>query len=122
MTIGDHAQPKMSLAKKLWQINWGLVVVLVVVAAFGLAMLYSAANGSTSPWASRQALRMGIGFMVMLGVALIDIRFWFRYSYVIYFGGIESRFGVLWRAGEALPDGFWHPEPAANQHAASCML
>jgi rod shape determining protein RodA len=48
-------------------------------------MLYSAANGSMNPWASRQMVRFGAGLALLFVVALIDIRFWFRYAYVIYF-------------------------------------
>src|SRR3546814_9252573 len=48
-------------------------------------MLYSAANGSFEPWASAQMMRFGLGLGMMIVAALIDIRFWFRYAYLIYF-------------------------------------
>ena len=47
-------------------------------------MLYSAANGSTTPWVSRQAIRFSAGLLLMIIVALTDIRFWLRYAYVIF--------------------------------------
>ena len=47
-------------------------------------MLYSAANGSWNPWAMRQVLRFGIGLVILICVALIDIRFWWRNAYLIY--------------------------------------
>ncbi len=47
-------------------------------------MLYSAANGSMQPWASKQLARFAIAFIPMIGAALIDIRHWFRVSYWIY--------------------------------------
>ena len=56
-----------------------------MTAAIGAAMLYSAANGSWSPWASRQMMRFAISLVLMLAVALTDIRIWLRYAYVIYF-------------------------------------
>jgi rod shape determining protein RodA len=80
--------PEMSLRQKLWQLNWGMVLLLCLIASFGFAMLYSAANGSMTPWASRQMMRFGFGLVLMLVVALIDIRFWFRYAYLIYFGSV----------------------------------
>ena len=78
--------PEMSLGQKFWQINWGMILLVILIASFGFAMLYSAANGNLSPWASRQMLRFGVGLAILLFVAVIDIRFWFRYAYVIYFG------------------------------------
>ena len=78
--------PEITLRQKFWQLNWGMVLLLTAIAGVGFAMLYSAANGSMTPWASRQVMRFGIGLVLMLAVALIDIRFWFRYAYLIYFG------------------------------------
>ena len=74
-----------SIGRKLWQIHWLFVFLVCATAAIGIAMLYSAANGSFDPWASRQTLRFGIGAAVMIVVALIDVRFWFKYAYLIYF-------------------------------------
>jgi rod shape determining protein RodA len=55
-----------------------------VIASFGFAMLYSSAGGSWSPWAGKQVVRFVAGFMLMIGVALVDIRFWARWAYPIY--------------------------------------
>ncbi len=87
MAITDPTfrNPEMSLGEKLWQVNWGLVVLILMVAAIGVAMLYSAANGSMEPWASRQIARFAAGIVVFFAVALVDIRFWFRSAYVIFF-------------------------------------
>jgi len=78
--------PEMSFGEKLWQINWSLVFLTVLIAIIGFAMLYSAANGYADPWARRQMLRFGVGLAIMLAIALVDIRFIFRYAYLIYFG------------------------------------
>ncbi len=76
--------PEMTIRQKLWQIQWLFVFMLVVTAAIGFAMLYSAANGSVEPWANRHAFRFGFGIMLMIAVAVTDIRFWLRYAYAIY--------------------------------------
>jgi len=86
--LSFERNPEISLAEKIGQINWGLVFVITLIAAIGCAMLYSAAEGSIDPWASRQAVRFGAGLAVMFAVALIDVRIWFRYAYVIYFGAL----------------------------------
>ena len=85
MTIQDRfSTPRMTLAEKLWQINWTMVMLIIVIACIGFVMLVSAANGSFEPWASRQIVRFCVGLVVMLAVALIDIRIWLKYAYLIY--------------------------------------
>lgn len=81
---GELRAPELTLGQKIWQLNWGLFLLVAMVTGVGLAMLYSAANGDWDPWASRHAVRFGMGVGVMLAVALIDIRFWMRYAYAIY--------------------------------------
>jgi len=78
----------MTLGEKLWQISWGLVLLTTLISIVGFAMLYSAANGNADPWASRQMVRFGVGMAVMLAIALIDVRFLFRWAYLAYFGTI----------------------------------
>ncbi len=77
-------QSQMSLAEKIRNINWGLVVLVSVLAGVGFATLYSAANGHWDPWASRQVVRYGVAAAVMLGVAVVDLRSWLRGAYLIY--------------------------------------
>ncbi|HUH83274.1 MAG TPA: rod shape-determining protein RodA [Stellaceae bacterium] len=80
----DFGRPQLSLAEKLRSINWGLVVLLTVIAGIGFAMLYSAANGSWQPWAGKQAIRYVVAVVIMLGVAMVDVRFWLRVAYYLY--------------------------------------
>ncbi|PJK31151.1 rod shape-determining protein RodA [Minwuia thermotolerans] len=84
----------LGLGRKLLALNWGLVVLLALVAGIGFAMLYSAANGSLEPWAIRQMMRFGVGLALMVVIALIDIRFWMRWAYLIYFGALVLLIGV----------------------------
>lgn len=76
--------PDLTLRQKLWHIHWLFVLLLCLATGVGLAMLYSAANGDMEPWASRQFARFCVGLVVMLSIALIDIRIWMRYAYVFY--------------------------------------
>ena len=69
---------------KLLQINWGLTFVLTLVAAIGFATLYSAGGGSFEPWSLRQMMRFGVGFVVLVALATVDIRIWFRWAYAVY--------------------------------------
>ena len=86
MALGNTfgGPPEMTIAQKLRDVNWLLVLLIIAVACVGFAMLYSAANGSFNPWASRQMARFGAGVVAMLIIAVTDIRIWLRYAYVIY--------------------------------------
>ena len=69
---------------KLLEINWMLVGLIAAICCIGFAMLYSVAGGNLEPWAGRQMIRFGIGFVIMLVVALIDIRAWISLAYPAY--------------------------------------
>ncbi len=70
---------------KLRQVNVGLILIISVVSSIGFGMLYSAAGGSWDPWASRQMIRFAVGIALMLTVAVVDQRLWFRIAYGLYF-------------------------------------
>ncbi len=76
--------PELTFGQKLASMNWLLVVLVTLIAATGCLMLYSAANGDWSPWAYRHAIRFAVGLVVMLAIALVDIRFWMRTAYLGY--------------------------------------
>lgn len=80
----DISHRELTLADRVRGINWGLILLLCMLATVGFAMLYSAANGNWQPWASKQMARFAVAFIPMLGAALIDIRHWFRISYWLY--------------------------------------
>ena len=77
--------PNRTIAQKLWQIPWFFVFLLCVVSGVGVAMLYSAANGNMEPWALQHMVRFAVSLLLMLIIAMIDVRVWMRYSYVLYF-------------------------------------
>jgi len=80
----DYGGPRQTLAEKVASLNWGLVLLLAMIGGVGIAMLYSAANGSWHPWAAKQAIRLGVAAAIMLVVALVDLRIWYRIAYGFY--------------------------------------
>lgn len=78
------SRSEMSLREKLWHVSWSFVFLVTVICSVGFLTLYSAANGNVDPWASRQMMRFFVGLVVMLAVAMVDIRFWMRWAYVLY--------------------------------------
>jgi rod shape determining protein RodA len=75
----------MTIGQKLWQVNWFLVLFIIILTAIGCAMLYSAGEGSWNPWATRHIIRFVIGLFLMIMVAVTDIRSWMRHAYTLYF-------------------------------------
>ena len=66
---------ELTLADKFRGIQWGLLLLLGLIAGIGFAMLYSAANGEFQPWASRQMIRFAIVLVADASrSALIDMR------------------------------------------------
>ena len=84
MALSSSRDPELTLGRKIWQIPWMLVLLVTITASVGFVMLYSAADGNADPWTSRQMPRFGVGLVVMLVVAVTDIRLWLRYAYVFY--------------------------------------
>jgi len=80
----DSEASRQKIALKLLGINWGLLLLLVCIAGIGFAMLYSAANGHWQPWAGKQAARFAVAVVVMMMVAVVDLRFWLRSAYAFY--------------------------------------
>jgi rod shape determining protein RodA len=80
LSTADH----LSLFDKLRLVNWGLVLLIALIGTIGVALLYSAGGKSWEPWAGPQLIRFVGGLGVMLGLALVDIRFWLRWAYPLY--------------------------------------
>src|SRR3569623_1938640 len=74
----------LSIGRKLRDVNWGLVLLITLIACVGFATLYSAGGGSIDPWAARQMARFGVGVAIMIVIAVTDIRLWMRLSYLFY--------------------------------------
>lgn len=89
---------RLSLFDKIFYINWHLLIFIIITAAIGIVMLYSAGvkpcpenmtecsteYGSWSPWAYKQLIRFIFSVIVLFAVAVIDIKFWLKNAYIIY--------------------------------------
>lgn len=70
--------------RELARLPWGIVLVIVALGSFGIVILYSAAGGSLSPWALKQAVRFVILLIVMLLLAMVRPETWMRLAWPIY--------------------------------------
>src|ERR1035438_310506 len=86
MAIRAYAAAKrtLSFADKLLDVNWGMVLLITILACAGFAMLYSVAGGRFNPWATPQIIRFIIGAFILVAVALIDVRVWMSLAYPAY--------------------------------------
>lgn len=80
--------------EKLQKLNWNLILIFCLLFFVGITMLYSAGGGNMMPWAKRQLIYFLIFFPSVFIIALIDINFWFKTSYLMYFGGVGLLFLV----------------------------
>ena len=79
-----RAEPSFGIATKLWQVSWTYVLLLCLLAGVGYVALYSAGGGSPEPYASKHIIRFGLGLIMMIGVAMVDIRWIEKASYLVY--------------------------------------
>ena len=85
---------KLSFGEKFWGVSFSYVLLICILAAIGVVMLYSAANGSWQPWAFAQLMRFGLGFGVMMVLAFMDLKVFLRFSYLFYFAVLGLLFIV----------------------------
>ncbi len=78
------AKTAVSIADKLLEVNWGLVLLITLIAMGGIAMLYSVAGGHFHPWALSQLSKFLVGLVILVVAASIDVRVWMSLAYPAY--------------------------------------
>lgn len=81
-------EPSFGLLRKLVRVNWLLVLCICVLAGVGYVALYSAGGGSGEPYANGQIIRFGAALVMMLGIALVDIRLIEKLSWPAWLFGV----------------------------------
>jgi rod shape determining protein RodA len=76
------------LPVKISQIDWRLAGLIALIGGAGAMMLYSVAGESWAPWAGNHLIRFSAVFVVMLGLALVDVRWWYAAAYPLYAVGL----------------------------------
>ena len=75
-----------NFADTLGRMPWGLIALILAVAAIGTAMLYSATitNPPEADLPAQHAIRFGVSFLIMLGLALTPLSVWLRLAFPAY--------------------------------------
>ena len=86
MALRPYAAAKRTstFVDKLFEVNWGLVLLICMIGFAGIAMLYSVAGARFNPWALRQMGHFTLGLIVLIAAAMIDIRVWMSLAYPAY--------------------------------------
>ncbi|MDO5529191.1 MAG: rod shape-determining protein RodA [Paracoccus sp. (in: a-proteobacteria)] len=74
--------------RKIFYLNWPLVLLVSAVASVGFLMLYSVGGGNADIWARPQIERFVAGFVLMIALAFVPIWFWRGISVIAYLGCI----------------------------------
>ena len=109
MTVSALTRPgeRDRLIVKLSEIDWTLCAAITGVTLAGGAMLYSVAGSSWTPWAGPHLLRFGVWFLVMIVLAVTDLRVWFALAYPVYFVGLGLLVAVAAHGHSALGAQRW---------------
>lgn len=80
--------------KNLLNLNFLLIFLIILLTTVGVAALFAAADGNFYPWSMRHFIRFIILFLAMILIALIDIKFIYKYCYYIFFACLFLLFSV----------------------------
>ncbi len=76
------------LSYKIKNLHWTFISSVIFLSLVGLVMIYSASHAEGMKATYSQMLKLLLAIVIMFVVALINISFWQKYAYVIYFFGI----------------------------------
>ena len=76
------------LSYKVKNLHWTFISSVIFLSVVGLVMIYSASHAEGMKATYSQMLKLLLALVIMFVVALINISFWQKYAYVIYFFGI----------------------------------
>jgi rod shape determining protein RodA len=80
--------------RELARMPWGVILVIIALASFGMIVLYSAAGGALSPWALKHGIRFTIMLGLCLAVSLVHPDTWMKHAFTIYFVVLVGLIGV----------------------------
>ena len=80
-----YSRQNLSLKDRFLKLNYVYILLIIILAGIGTMTLYSAANGNWQPWAVKHITRFGVTLFLMIGLAMVNIRTYYRWSYLFYF-------------------------------------
>ncbi len=77
-------EPNFKILNKLQRINWLYVGLVCLLAMIGYFAQYSAGGGSSYPFAYPQLIKFCVGFVIMIGVALLPPQILVKLAWPLY--------------------------------------
>ncbi|MFT7143956.1 MAG: rod shape determining protein RodA [bacterium] len=82
------------ILKKTSRLHFGIIFLIIAICITGFVLLYGAAGGSVNPYVIKQVPRFIVGIILMWGIAIVDLKIWYRYAYVFYIVAIALLIAV----------------------------
>lgn len=92
--MSSYAYHRGGLRQKLYDVNWFLPALIMIIGGIGVAAIYAATDGVWQHGAYQHFMRLIFAGLMMLIVAMIDIRFWYHFAYPAYFACLVLLLGV----------------------------
>lgn len=80
--MNSYEDPK--FLQKLALMNWGLILLICMIAGIGFMALYSAGGGNITPYADKHLMRFSLGMSILFVTAVVSIRFWRLIAWPLY--------------------------------------
>lgn len=77
-----------STLNKVTKLPITIISLIVLISCFGFLLMYSAAQGNMNPWALKQIIHFSLFAPLMLVIGLTNLKFWYKASYVFYYGSL----------------------------------
>ena len=81
----ESTRVKLNILSRLRSINYLFLSLLTIIFLFGVLSLYSVAGGEFNSWPIKHLQRFVLGAIAFFIICLIDIKFFFKFAYIIFF-------------------------------------
>ncbi len=81
----ESTRVELNTLSRLRSINYLFLSLLTIIFLIGVLSLYSVAGGEFNSWPIKHLQRFVIGAIAFFIICLIDIKFFFRFAYIIFF-------------------------------------
>ena len=72
---------------RLKSLNWFFISIILFLTFVGFVMIYSATYSTSTSILISHLIKILIGFFLMILVGMVNIDFWKRYAFYLYFFG-----------------------------------
>ena len=72
------------ILNKIKNLNYLIIFILFFLSVIGAVGLYSAADGSFQPWASKHLIRFVIFLLLTICIGFVDIKMLYKHSYLFF--------------------------------------